>query len=226
MLAVLATAHTMASSYDAGVELAVAALATPDVSALGRVIAHRTAMLAAMSTGDLTSAREHAGTDEPSRVARVAPFERELRGFEAAILDRTGCTGGGSPRGRSHSCLDRGGRVTEIWARLVAAIIAMRAKQFDEARAQLERTPQLGGRQDVVGGAMLRAEGYLGASTPAAETLGGSRPTWRRAVEACGRLGDLGELALSFRAAAAVAERARARTSQTLSSTPYRPRRR
>jgi len=214
VLAVLATAHTMASRYDTGAELASAALATRDVSALGRVVAHRTAMLAAMSTGDLTSAREHAASGRNEAVsAGLAPFERELRGFEAAILDRTGCDREAAALAAEAVAVSAAADdpVTEIWARLVSAMIAMRGNEFDKARAQLEaaRRSSVSAKDQWWGGSLLRAEGYLAAlDGDRGGAWEASRPTWRTAVERAARFGDVGELALTLQAAATVAERA------------------
>ena len=232
VLAVLATAHTMASRYDAGVELAAAALATPDISTLGRVIAHRTAMLAAMSTGDLTSAREHAANGRADAAsARVAPFERELRGFEAAILDRTGCDREAAALAAEAIAASTAADdpVTEIWARLVAAIIAIRAKEFAEARAELRRHDAARCRRRISGG-VAPCYGPRATSqrwTAAAVSLGrhrARRGAWRSKRVA--RFGDVGELALTLRAAAAVAERAGRADVAGGSSTPHRRRRR
>ena len=90
-LAVLATAYAVGAQRQRCSELAHQALTDADLTAIGEVVAHRALTIAAIGAGDVERALEHATTGrEVARAAGLHPFERELTGFEASLLDRDG----------------------------------------------------------------------------------------------------------------------------------------
>ena len=214
VLAVMATAHTMASRYDAGVALASAALATPGVTALGRVIAHRTAMLAAMSTGDLTSARtrrQRTGGSPISRCGAVRARAARIRGCHSrpGRLPRAKRPQPRPTRSRRRPRRTirspRSGR--DWWRRSSPCERRSSTKRAPNSR----RRGAARCRRRISGGAAL-SFGLRAISqhwTAAAVTRWeASRSTWRVAIERAAGLGDVGELALALQAAATVAARA------------------
>ena len=111
-LAVSATAHVLGYDLDAAQALAEAALADPDGTPIATVLGERALTLAAIGRDDAAAALEHARRGRAAAAAvPMPPFERELRGFEAALVDRGGDAGdGGRPRRRGHRRLAGGGR--------------------------------------------------------------------------------------------------------------------
>ena len=143
----------------------------------------------------------------------MAPFERELHGYEAAILDRAGCHREAAAAAADAIAASTAADdpVTEIWARLVAAIIAMRTQEFDEARAQLEaaRRSSVSAKDQWWAALSFGLRAISQHWTAAAVTPGGIAldvASGDRAAAA--GLGDVGELALALQAAATVAARA------------------
>ena len=107
-----------------------------------------------------------------------------------------------------------GDQITEIWARLVIATVAMRSGRFDAARAAIDQAQATSHAIQGVwwGGAIFRSQALLASYE--ATAAGGddgweaSRELWRRAIQQAARRGDLPELALTLKLAAVVAARA------------------
>ena len=83
-----------------------------------------------------TSALEHARRGRAAAAAvPMPPFERELRGFEAALVDRSGDAVAAAALAEEAIADSRAADdpLTEIWARLVAVTIDMREGRVEEA---------------------------------------------------------------------------------------------
>ena len=140
----------------------------------------------------------------------MPPFERELRGFEAALLDRGGDAVAAAALTEEAIADSRAADdpLTEIWARLVAVTIDIREGRMDDAGRQLDLAQRRAAGIDDVwwGGPLARSRALLAAHVPTGDGWRASRPLWRGAIERCARLGDLGELTLTLSTAAAAAE--------------------
>jgi predicted ATPase len=209
-LAVSATAHVLAFDLDLAIERAEAALADPDGTPIATVLAERVLTLAAIGQDDVRAALVHAQRGRAAAAAvPMPPFERELRGFEAALVDRNGEPAeaialADAAIADSQAADDP---LTEIWARLVAVTIAIRDGRVDDAGHQLELAQRRATAIDDAwwGGPLARSRALLAAHRPGDGWLA-SRPLWRSAIERCARLGDLAELTLTLSTAAAAAE--------------------
>ncbi len=191
--------------------LAEAALADPDGTPIATVLAERALTLAAIGRDDARSALEHAQRGRAAAAAvPMPPFERELRGFEAALLDRGGDAIAAAALTQEAIADSRAADdpLTEIWARLVAVTIDIREGRVDQAGRQLDLALRRAAGIDDVwwGGPLARSRALLAAHVPAGDGWRASRPLWRGAIERCARLGDLGELTLTLSTAAAAAE--------------------
>jgi predicted ATPase len=210
-LAVRATAHVLSFDLDAAGALATAALADPDGTPIAAVLAERVLTLAAIGRDDPLAALDHARKGATVAAAvPLPPFERELRGFEAALMDRSGDPARAAELAAALVSDSRvaDDPVTEIWARLVAATIDLRGGRIDDARAQIDQAQRRSAAIDDAwwGGPIARSRALIAAHTPAEDGWRASRSQWRAAVERCARLGDLPELALTLSTAAAAAE--------------------
>jgi predicted ATPase len=209
-LAVSATAHVLGYHLDAAVALADAALADPDGTPIATVLAERVLTLAAIGRDDAAGALDHARRGRAAAAAvPMPPFERELRGFEAALIDRNGDAAAASALAEEAIADSRAADdpLTEIWARLVAVTIDIRDGRVDEARRQLDQAQRRAAAIDDAwwGGPIARSRALLAAHLPADDGWRASRPLWRSAIERCARLGDLPELTLTLSTAAAAA---------------------
>jgi predicted ATPase len=209
-LAVSATAHVLSYDLDAAGERAAAALTDPDGTPIATVLAERVLTLAAIGRDDPGAALDHARKGAAVAAAvPLPPFERELRGFEAALVDRRGDPGAADLAAAviadSRAADDP---LTEIWARLVAATIDIRDGRIDDARAQIDQAQRRSAAIDDAwwGGPIARSRALLAAHGPAEDGWRASRSQWRAAIERCARLGDLPELTLTLSTAAAAAE--------------------
>ena len=162
-------------------------------------------------------ALEHATTGRGvARAAGLHPFERELAGFEASLLDRDGHPDEANALAHeaAEASVAAGDQITEIWARLVIATVAMRSGRFDAARAAIDQAQATSHAIQGVwwGGAIFRSQALLASyeATAAGSDDGweASRELWRRAIQQAARRGDLPELALTLKLAAVVAARA------------------
>lgn len=210
-LAVSATAHVLTFDLDTAGERAAAALADPDGTPIARVLAERVLTLAAIGRDDAPTALEHARKGAATAAALpLPPFERELRGFEAALVDRTGDPAAAVDLAAAAIADSRAADdpLTEIWARLVAATIDIRDGRIDDARAQIDLAQRRSAAIDDAwwGGPIARSRALLAAHAPAKDGWLASRSLWRSAIERCARLGDLPELTLTLSTAAAAAE--------------------
>jgi predicted ATPase len=210
-LAVSATAHVLGYHLDAAVTQAEAALADPDGTPIATVLAERALTLAAIGRDDAAAALDHARRGRAAAAAvPMPPFERELRGFEAALVDRGGDATAALALADDAIADSRRADdpLTEIWARLVAVTIHVREARMDEAAGQFDLAQRRAAAIDDAwwGGPLARSRALLAAHAPAEDGWRASRPLWRRAIERCARLGDLGELTLTLSTAAAAAE--------------------
>jgi predicted ATPase len=210
-LAVSATAHVLGYHLDAAAVLAEAALADPGGTPIATVLAERALTLAAIGRDDAPSALEHAQRGRAAAAAvPMPPFERELRGFEAALLDRNGDAAAAAALADQAIADSRAADdpLTEIWARLVAMTIDIRDGRVEQASRQLDLAQRRAAAIDDAwwGGPLARSRALLAAHLPSADGWRASRPLWRSAIERCARLGDLGELTLTLSTAAAAAE--------------------
>jgi len=185
-------------------------LEEPSALPIARVIALRTLGLIANDAGDFRTAVEH--FERGSIIARQAgltAFEREL----AVLADSTDCSAGPALDG----ALQRLTRIAEdsatsrdsiacVWARIVIAHHLVRAGRVADARAALEtaRAAQADFVYPFGSKAGLRLTAALDGIEHGWEF---SRPAWLAAVNFCASCGDLTELALTLRDAAAIAER-------------------
>ena len=216
-LAVLATAYAVGGQPQRCSELAHEALADAGLTAIGEVVAHRALTIAAIGAGDVEGALEHATTGRGvARAAGLHPFERELAGFEASLLDRDGHPDEADALAHEAAAASvaAGDQITEIWARLVIATVAMRSGRFDAARASIDQAQATSHAIQGVwwGGAIFRSQALLASYEAAAvgsdDGWEASRELWRRAIQQAARRGDLPELALTLKLAAVVAARA------------------
>ena len=209
-LAVSATAHVLSADLDTAVGRAEAALADPDGTSIATVVAERVLTLAAIGRDDPADALDHARRGRAAAAAvPLPPFERELKGFEAALVDRTGDPGAASALAAeaiedSQAADDP---ITEIWARLVAATVDLRDARFEAAGRQLELAQRRSAAIDDAwwGGPLARTRALLAAHAGPDDGWERSKHLWRAAIERCARLGDLGELTLTLSTAAAAA---------------------
>ncbi|HET6966740.1 MAG TPA: hypothetical protein VFI44_00610, partial [Ornithinibacter sp.] len=210
-LAVSATAHVLGYDLEATRSLAEAALADPDGTPIATVLAERALTLAAIGRDDAAAALEHAQRGRAAAAAvPMPPFERELRGFEAALLDRDGDSVAAIELADAAISDSRAADdpLTEIWARLVAVTIHIREGRVEEAGRQLDLAQRRSAAIDDAwwGGPLARSRALLAGHASSADGWQASRPLWRSAIDRCARLGDLGELTLTLSTAAAAAE--------------------
>ena len=210
-LAVSATAHVLGYDLDAAQALAEAALVDPDGTPIATVLAERALTLAAIGRDDAAAALEHARRGRAAAAAvPMPPFERELRGFEAALVDRGGDAAAAAALAEEAIADSRAADdpLTEIWARLVAVTIDIREGRVEEAGRQLDLAQRRAAAIDDVwwGGPLARSRALLAAHLPSEDGWRASRPLWRSAIERCARLGDLAELTLTLSTAAAAAQ--------------------
>ena len=184
---------------------------TPTARPIATVLAERALTLAAIGRDDADAALEHARRGRAAAAAvPMPPFERELRGFEAALVDRSGDAAAASALAEAAIADSRAADdpLTEIWARLVAVTIDIRDGRVEEAGRQLDLAQRRAAAIEDAwwGGPLARSRALLAAHLPSDDGWRASRPLWRSAIERCARLGDLAELTLTLSTAAAAAE--------------------
>ena len=213
-LAVLATGCAMANEHDRAAALATDALADPDATGVGRVLARRALVLAAIGRDDLEAGLTEARVGQAdAEAAAMPPFRRELVGFEASLLERRGDPAAGTDLAtrlvdESDVAHDA---ITEIWARLVRANVAARAARWDDVRteaADARATAQTTGtswwRATIFRSETLFAV-YDAVACAHLDGWDASRAQWQAAISGAAARGELADLAISLRAAAAVA---------------------
>jgi tetratricopeptide (TPR) repeat protein len=215
-LAVRATAAVVAGELDTAEDVAGASLADPDASGVGRMVAERALGFAtrARQAYDESVLHFSRARAEAALIGAVS-YERELTGFVASVLDL---------QGEHDRALDLLGSaidevsgaddpINEAWLRLVRSTVLMRAEQWDGARADTDHARAIADSllYPWWEGAVLRQLAILSAHQ--ASLLGitngwrTSLDLWRAAVENAASRGSVGEVALTMRAAAAVALR-------------------
>jgi predicted ATPase len=215
-LAILATAQAIATNLDEAEAAAEQSLADPAATALGQALAERALTLAGIGRHDHPAALAHAQQGRAYAAGKVPPLERELTGFEASLLDRVGESEAASALAMevAETSVQDQDPITEIWGRLVAATIAIRAQRWDLADEQIALAQAVSRAIDDGwwGGTIFRSVALLTAyeASARAEIDGweASRALWLQAVERAADRGDLSELTLTLKAAAVVASRA------------------
>ncbi|MEW6273239.1 MAG: hypothetical protein AB1689_28505 [Thermodesulfobacteriota bacterium] len=215
--AVAANAHLVAGKLERARTLADRALAHPSAGAIARLVALRTLGIAARNNRDLAgAARCFAAARGVAAEVGMPPFERELTVFEAWAR------GVRDDRERALAVLDDAARraaeaadgINEVWARLVSAQLLVAGSRFAEARTALDRARRLLDGFDYPWGAKasLRLEAVL---TALEHGWHASHAAWRTAIDRTAAAGDLPELSLTLRSAAALALRAGDRDAAT-----------
>lgn len=213
-LAVVATAAAVASETTRARMLAEAALADPAVTAVGRVVAHRALLLAALGEGELDDAEAQAAAGERAATeAGMGPFARELRTFTASITDRRGRPGEGLRLAveAAVEAEETDDAVNELWARVVAANIAARAEDWAEVRGQVDaaRLASTAAATEVWSARVFRSDALLATygaiATSYLDGWPAAVPAWREAMRVAAAGGGVLEIATTVRSAAAVA---------------------
>lgn len=208
-LAVAAGASVPAGRLERAEALAEAALRAPEPHPLAAVIAHRALAAAVRQRGDDAAAASHfrRGAALAAGVG-LDPFERELV-VCAAVIES-----GGERRAAALAELETaradaeeaGDPIGVVWALVAATHVRLRAGDLAGARRALEAAERARHGFAYPYGAMATAR-----LRAALETLEGSfaaaAPAWRAAIDAAAGAGELAELALTLRAAAALARR-------------------
>jgi predicted ATPase len=208
--AAAASAFLAAARIPEAVERANAVVAAPAAAPLARVLALRTLGIAAQHRGEARAAAEHARrAREVAGAAGLASFEREARVFAASTAPD------GEPYDDALAALEAvarraaadGDSIGEVWARVVATHLLIRAGRLPEARGALSvtRRAQQGFDYPYGAKATLRLAATLDALDHGWER---SRAAWLQSIDACAHSGDLAEFALALRTAAALAARA------------------
>ncbi len=215
-LGVLATGAAVASDSARTHEIAGRALADPGISGVGRVIANRAIMLAALAMGDLEDAATAASAGEAAAIETgMHPFAQELIAFRASIEDRRG-----RPEEGLQMAVDvaldaeeSGDAITELWARVVAANIAARTGDWVDVRRQVEAA-RLASTAAAVNGwtvRVFRSDALLAsyAAMATAHLAGWSEsvPEWCDAIGVAAAGGGALEVAATIRSAATLARR-------------------
>jgi predicted ATPase len=215
LLAVAASASLPAGRVARAEELAAAALRAPSASGLAELIARRALGMAARRRGELAAAADcfRRGA-EAARAAGLAPFAREL----AVCL---AVTPGAAPLADALAALERAGEeaaaagdaIGVVWAEVGKVHLLLRAGRLGEARRALGAAERAREGFAYPYGAMVTAR--LGAALTALEQgWPASAGEWRAALERIAAAGELAELALTLRAAAALARRDGDRVSE------------
>jgi predicted ATPase len=213
-LAVLATAAVVAGDIDRALVLAQASRDDPDGTAIARMVAHRASGFATRARRDYEAAATHfaAGLAEAKGLGAVS-YARELTGFVAAVRDLEG-DGAGALEildGALDEVVQADDPINEAWLRLVKSTVLMRANRWEEAE---QETAQAQATAESLlypwwEGAVLRQLAILAAYQASLRGMSGgwaaSVAAWRAAVENAAARGSTGEVALTLRAAAAVA---------------------
>ena len=213
-LAVLATAAVVAGDIDRANALAGASLDDPTASAVARLVAERALGFASRAVRDYEAAETHfsRGLSEALELGATS-YARELTGFVASVQDLRGRAGD------ALELLDRaideasGGDdpINETWLRLVRSTVLMRQARWEEATHETKEAQRVA---DTLlypwwEGAVLRQLAVLSAYQASlqgvTEGWSASVAAWRAAVENAAARGSTGEVALTLRAAAAVA---------------------
>ncbi|HVH07960.1 MAG TPA: hypothetical protein VNE71_18350 [Myxococcota bacterium] len=210
VLAVAASASQPAGRPERAAELAACVLRDPKATPLAHVIALRCLGIAARERrADAEAAAHFRAGAERAATAGLAPFAREL-GVCAALTEGVG---EGAPA--AIAALDasadeaaRGGdRIGVVWAGVAKTHVLLRAGRLAEARTALGEAARHREGFSYPYGAMVIAR--LDAALVGLERgFAASASFWRTAIDLATGAGELAELALTLRAAAALARRA------------------
>ncbi|HEY8492487.1 MAG TPA: hypothetical protein VIN04_01265, partial [Myxococcota bacterium] len=209
-LAVAASASLPAGRPERAVELAELALRTPSQLGLAPVIAWRAHGIDARHRGDVEAAAAHFRRGvEAARAAGLAPFARELAVCEALAIGAAGDEEGAlaameAVLADAAAADDPVGRV---WAANGRTHLLLRAGRVAEARAAFDAAEQARKGFSYPYGAMVLAR-HEAALIALERGWPASCPAWRAAIDAIAAHGELTELALTLRAAAALAQHA------------------
>jgi predicted ATPase len=208
--AIAANAHLAAGRLERVRALAAGALDDPAATPLAHLVALRVLGIAARHEGDLDAAASaFARAREVAEAAGRAPFERELAVFAASVAGVRGDVAGALATLESVSArsAELGEGLNEVWARLATAQLLIGAGRYAEARdavAAAERT-----QRDFDYPYGIKVVPRLQAALIACEEgWESSRGAWRAAIDRTAASGDLDELGVTLRAAAALALRA------------------
>ena len=209
VVAIAANAHLVAGRLDRVRTLVQRALDGGGASPIARVVALRVLGIAARHERRLADAADAFGrARDIAAAAGLAPFERELAVFAASVAGALGDTAGAlatlADVAARSSALGEG--VNEVWARLASAQLLLAAGRIAEAREATDAAERAQRDFDYPYG--LKVVPRLHAALLALERgWPASRDAWRAAIDHTAASGDLGELAVTLRAAAALAQR-------------------
>jgi predicted ATPase len=201
-IAVLATAAVVSGDVEHARVLGAAAIDDPARTAIADLVAERALGFACRGMGEHAAAGEHLLRGRAAADALGArSFARELAGFQGSVLVL---------QDQLDAALDlvapvtveavaEGDQITEVWLRLVAAAAHARADRWDEARSQVAAARAAANAIDFPwwDASLLRMEASL------AETWSAER--WLAAIDFGAAQGAVGEVAITLRAAAAMA---------------------
>lgn len=208
--AIAANAHLAAGRLEQVRALAAGALAERAATPIARIVALRVLGIAARHEGDLAdAAASFASARDAAAAAGMAPFERELAVFAASVEGARGDVAA------ALATLERvtaraaalGEGVNEVWARLATAQLLLGAGRYPEAREAVAGAERAQHDFDYPYGIKVvpRLQAALIACEEGWER---SRAAWRVAIDRTAASGDLDELGVTLRAAAALARRA------------------
>ena len=209
VLAVAAGASLPAGRLERAEVLAERALRGGSASALAAVIAHRALAVAAQQRGEGAAAASHFREGAArAEAAGLAPFARELV-VCAAVTE--GAVGALAPAlaelEEARAAAEAAGdRIGVVWALVARTHLLVRAGRLGEARSALGAAERAREGFAYPYGAMVTAR--LHAALEALERgWAASSDAWRAAIDSATASGELAELALTLRAAAALARR-------------------
>jgi predicted ATPase len=208
--AVAASALLASGRVEAATGRAHAVSEDPAATPLARVLALRTLGIVAHQGGDAAAARDAAL--RASRLARengLPALARELRVFAASTAQGEDALAPALAELAEVAAAAAGESdpIGVVWAKVVATHLLVRAGRLGEARRELAiaREAQEGFEYPYGAKVTLR----LAATLAALERgFADARASWLAAIERCAASGDLAELALALRTAAALAARA------------------
>jgi len=208
--AIAANAHLAAGRMERVQTLAAAALDAPDASELARMVALRVLGIAARHAGDLdASSAAFARARDVATAAGLPPFERELAVFAASVDGARGDVEGALAtleRVAARSA-ELGEGLNEVWARLATAQLLLASGRHAEAGVAIAATEHAQRDFDYPYG--IKVVPRLQAALLACEQgWEASRAAWRVAIDRTTAAGDLDQLGVTLRTAAALALRA------------------
>ena len=207
--AVAASALLAAGRIEDATLRARAVSSDPAATPLARVLALRTLGIVAHYGGDAAGARDCARrASELAGATGLPALERELRVFAASTAQGEDALAPALAELADVSALAsaEGDPIGVVWAKVVATHLLVRAGRLVEARAELAIARQAQQGFEYPYGAKVTLR--LAATLDALEHgWPDARASWLAAIEGCAASGDLAELALALRTAAALAAR-------------------